>query len=440
MKAKLIFIVLFIMCMFTGCKGEQNVEALGSKLNIINSNKQNNNLNNSNNNNNQQVNKNEDNNIVSGDAIDTKIPINNSQIEKISRDILANMSLEEKIGQLFIVNFELLDNSQGDYYEFREITKKMKKNLEKYNVGGVVFFSRNIETREQTTKFIEKLQANSKIPLFIAVDEEGGEVSRIANNPNMKTTLFPSMSEIGANENEEYVYNMGVTIGNEIKKLGFNLDFAPVADILTNKNNKEIGNRSFGSDTKLVSKMVENFVKGIQEQNISATLKHFPGHGDADSDSHDGAVIVENDIKRLRKVEFLPFKAGIKQGVDFIMISHISISRVTEDTVPASMSKIVLKDIIRKELEFEGVVITDAFNMKAITDNYTTKEAVVESIKNGTDIILMPQNLKQAYNAVLEALEDDIITEKRINESVLRILRTKVKRGIILPDTNLSKK
>lgn len=352
-------------------------------------------------------------------------------------DILNNMTLEEKIGQLFIVDITALSNG---YYKQGNINLNIENSIKKYNVGGVIFFEEDIKTRSQTKNFIKDLQKASKTQMFIAVDEEGGRVARIANNKNMKTTKFPYMSEVGANKKEEYAYDMGATIGSEIKTLGFNLDFAPVADVLTNKSSNGIGNRSFGSDEKLVAKMVKNVVNGLQDANVSATLKHFPGHGDADSDSHDGAVIVENDIKRLRKVEFLPFKAGIKQGVDFIMISHISISRVTEDTVPASMSKIVLKDIIRKELEFEGVVITDAFNMKAITDNYTTKEAVVESIKNGTDIILMPQNLKQAYNAVLEALEDDIITEKRINESVLRILRTKVKRGIILPDTNLSKK
>lgn len=355
----------------------------------------------------------------------------------MAEDILKNMTLEEKIGQLFIVNFELLDDSEGSYYEWRELTDNMKTALDKYKVGGVTFFARNIETREQTMEFINDLQENSRVPLFISVDEEGGDVARIANNTNMKTTVFPSMEVVGELGDEDYAYTIGETIGKEIKELGFNLDFAPVADVKTNEANTEIGNRSFGSDPKLVAKMVKQVVKGLQSQNVSATLKHFPGHGDVSENSHDGSVNVENDIERLRKIDFVPFKAGIKAGVDFIMVSHISISRVTESTEPASLCSLVMQNMLRTELGFEGVIITDAFNMKAITDNYTAGKAAVTAIKSGADVILMPENLEEAYESVLEAVNDGTIKESNIDDSVRRILQLKLKRGIILSNTNL---
>ena len=365
------------------------------------------------------------------------IVTNEAAIMGMAADILENMTLEEKIGQLFMVNLELLDNSEGDYYNHQKLTKEMKKALKKYHVGGVIFFARNISTTKQTKTLIEKLQANSKVPLFISVDEEGGEVARIANNDNMRTTKFPTMEEVGQMADKEYAYNMGETIGKEIKELGFNLNFAPVADVRTNELNTEIGNRSFGSDERLVSEMVVEVVKGLQNQGVSATLKHFPGHGDASKDSHEGAVDVENDINRLRKVELVPFKAGIKAGADLIMVSHISVSRITGTTEPASLSSLVMKDMLRTEMGFDGVIITDAMNMKAITDYCDVKEAAVNCILSGADICLMPQDLPIAYEAVVEAVENGILTEKRINDSVTRILELKIKRGLILSDTDL---
>lgn len=355
----------------------------------------------------------------------------------MARDILKNMTTEEKVGQLFMVNLELLDDSEGNYYEHLKLTKKMKKNLGKYPVGGVILFSRNISTTEQTTKLIKKLQKNSKVPLFVAVDEEGGDVARIANNDNMRTTKFPTMEEVGATADKEYAYNMGATIGKEIKELGFNLDFAPVADVRTNELNTEIGNRSFGDDPDLVADMVVEVVKGLQDQGVSSTLKHFPGHGDASADSHEGAVDVENDINRLRQVELVPFKAGIKAGADLIMVSHISVSKLTGTTEPASLSSLVMKDMLRTEMRFDGIIITDAMDMKAITDYCDPGEAAVTSILSGADICLMPEDLPIAYEAVLKAVEDGVISEKRLEESVTRILELKIKRGIILSDTQL---
>lgn len=373
------------------------------------------------------------------EASSGEIVTDQDAINGMAEEICSHMSLEEKIGQLFIVNMELLDDSQGSFYEFRSVTEPMKEKIKEYPIGGVVFFTRNIDTREQTISFIEELQKETKVPLFISVDEEGGEVARIASNPNMQTTKFPDMEWIGANEDETYAYHMGSTIGSEIKELGFNLNFAPVADVRTNESNTEIGNRSFGNNAKLVSKMVKQVVNGLQEQNISATLKHFPGHGDAGDDSHKGAVNIENDLNRLREIDFVPFKAGIRASVDCIMVSHISISRITESTEPASFSELVIQTILREELGFHGIVITDAMDMKAITERYAPEEASLMAVKAGADIVLMPERLPEAFDSILKAVISGDLEEDRIDESVERILRTKIRRGMIRSNTPLIK-
>lgn len=343
-------------------------------------------------------------------------------------DILNNMTLEEKIGQLFIVDITALSNG---YYKQGNINLNIENSIKKYNVGGVIFFEEDIKTRSQTKNFIKDLQKASKTQMFIAVDEEGGRVARIANNKNMKTTKFPYMSEVGANEKEEYAYDMGVTIGSEIKTLGFNLDFAPVADVLTNKSSNGIGNRSFGSDEKLVAKMVKNVVNGLQDANVSATLKHFPGHGSSSSDSHYGTAVVESDLEKLKKIDFVPFKAGIKAKADFIMVSHISLPNVVGDYTPASLSKVIMTDILRNDLKYKGIIITDALNMKAITNNYSSEDAVIKALKSGADIVLMPSNFSNAYNGLLNEVKNGKIKESFIDKKVKRILKTKIKRKII---------
>lgn len=346
-------------------------------------------------------------------------------------DYLKNMSLKEKVGQLFVVNLELLDDTRGGFYEWKKITKQMKENLEKYHVGGVILFSRNIQKRKQTKKLIRRLQKNAGIPLFVTVDEEGGDVARIGNNEKMKTTTFPTMEEIGQQKDADYVYDMGVTIGQEIGELGFNVDFAPVADVKTSELNKEIGTRSFGDDPAKVSGMVDAFVKGIQSQNVCATLKHFPGQGSSNGDTHQGSVDIDSSISSLRKIDFKPFEAGIEAGADFIMVSHISVSKVTESSEPASMSDLIMTTILRDELRFDGLIVTDAFDMASITDNYTPGEAACGSFKAGADIIVMPQDLDEAYQSVMESIQDGVISEKRLDDSVLRILRLKFQRGIM---------
>lgn len=344
---------------------------------------------------------------------------------------LTHMTTEEKVGQIFMVNLEQMDGRKGNYYEFRKCTKTMQKNIAKYHVGGVILFSRNVHGRKQLTAMTSGLLHSDRTPLFIAVDEEGGRVARVASNKKMKTTKFPSAEEIGKTENDEYTYEMGKTIGYEIRQLGFNVDFAPVADVRTSELNKEIGDRSFGSDPDKVAGYVSAFIQGLDKAGISGTVKHFPGQGSSSGDTHKESVDIDSSIARLRKTDFVPFESGIEAGADFVMVSHISVSKVTESATPASMSDLIMRTILRDELGFQKIIITDAFDMASITEYYTSAEAAYNAFKAGVDIILMPQNFEEAYEEILSKVTDGTIPMERLDSSVLRILAIKIQRGIL---------
>lgn len=363
--------------------------------------------------------------------------LDEATLEGMAEDITDEMSLKNKIGQLFMVSLYSLD--QADSKNQTKITSEMKETLKKYPVGGVVLFSKNMKTAKQTRQLISDLQDASYVPLFVAVDEEGGEVSRVASNDKMNVTHYPSARKIGETYDDQQIEDMGKNQSKELKALGFNMNFAPVADVLTNADNIEIGDRSFGSDAGKVADIISTLVKSMQKQQISATLKHFPGSGDTNGDTHTGSIKTEQSIQELRKTDFLPFQAGIKAKTDAIMVSHLMLANVTDEEEPSSLSKRVVTDILRKELEYDGMIITDAMNMKSITDNYSAGEAAVKAIQAGNDIVVMPENLKKAYKAVKIALRNGTIKESQIDDSVERIIYTKLKRGEIPPDTDLLK-
>ena len=355
-------------------------------------------------------------------------------LEGMAQDVLDQMTLEEKIGQLFIVCTDSLDFSAET-----AVTEEMKENLDRYQPGGVIFYSFNIDNREQVTTFIRDMQEQVKIPLFIAVDEEGGKVARIANNEKMGTTSFPTMKEIGDSGAVSQAIVLGETIGREISALGFNLDFAPVADVMSKEANTEIGERSFGSDPELVADMCVEVVKGLQKNNVCATLKHFPGQGSSEEDTHKGFADMDVTIEQLRKSDFIPFQKGIEAGVDLIMTSHVAMSEVTGNDLPSSLSSIVVHDILREELRYENLIITDAMNMKSITKFYDADEAAVMALQAGNDMILMPDDFTLAVSGIQDAVDQGQITEEQIDDSVIRILKTKIKRGIISRDSDYFK-
>lgn len=358
--------------------------------------------------------------------------IDDIMMSNLVADVMEDMTLEQKIGQLFIVCTDSLD-----FHAETEMTDTMQKNLETLQPGGIIFFSFNLENREQITKFITEMQNTAAIPMFMSVDEEGGTVARVANTEGMKTTKFPPMAEIGATGDPEEARKVGETIGKDLSLLGFNLDFAPVADLSTNTENTEIGARSFGSDPALVSDMVSAEVRGLQDEGVSATLKHFPGQGDTGEDTHRGYVNLDTTIDRLRNMEFQPFEAGIKAGTDLIMTSHVAVTNLTQSEVPSSLSPLMVTDILRNELQYDNIIITDAMNMKVITKFYDSAQAAVMALEAGNDMILMPDDFEEAVNGVKEAVDSGELSKKTIDRAVERIIKIKIRRGILPLDSEL---
>ena len=342
-----------------------------------------------------------------------------------AKTILDGMSLEEKIWQLFIVDIDQLTGVKST-----TVSGDTTKNaIEKKPVGGVIYYADNLENRAQTVEMICKLQSYSRFELFIGVDEEGGDVTRLGGRSDFDVTDFGPMYDVG-NTNE--AYNVGETLGKQLRELGFNLDFAPVADVWTNEENQVIGKRAFSTEPDKAANMVRNCVGGFKEANLLCTLKHFPGHGDTKADSHKGSVSSEKTLDELQKCELIPFRAGIDAGAPLVMMGHITLPNVAgAEEVPATLSKAIVTDLLRNEMGFQGLVVTDAMNMGAITDRYDPDEAAVLAIQAGVDLILMPDDLDKAFQGIQKAVENGDLSEERIDESVLRILETKLRYNII---------
>lgn len=340
------------------------------------------------------------------------------------QEYLDTMTLREKVLQMFLVTPEQL-TGMGRVTAAGETTRDALIDLP---VGGVIYFADNLEDRQQVTSMIENIQSFSKIGLFIAVDEEGGPVARVGNHPEMGTTAFGPMGNVETNEE---AYAVGNTIGREIGELGFNLDFAPVADVNTNPMNPVIGSRAFSSDPEKAAQLVAACVEGFRDSGMLCTLKHFPGHGDTISDSHYGGAETGKNLEQLQECEFLPFAAGIEAGADCVMVGHISVPEVTGDDLPATLSKSIVTDLLQEQLQFEGLIITDSMQMGAISNHFSSGDAAVLAVRAGVDIILMPYDLNAALEGILEAVEAGQIPEERIDESVYRILSAKQQIGLL---------
>lgn len=351
-----------------------------------------------------------------------------TEVQKLELEIdniLKEMSLDDKVSQLFFVTPESLTGVEVAI----QAGDAMKNALSEYAVGGIILFSQNIQGEEQLKTMLSNLHAYSRYPLFTGVDEEGGPlVARIANSGTISVPTFPNMNEIGNSGDSEQAYRVGTTIGSYLKELGFNLDFAPVADVATNPNNPIIGVRSFGSDALLVSQMVEKEVVGMQDQGVSAVIKHFPGHGDTAEDSHAEMAVSYKTIEELRNTEFLPFQAGINANVDMVMVGHIAVPNITGDHTPSTLSHQMITGYLREELGYEGIVITDSMSMGAIVNYYNAAQAAVMVLQAGGDMILMPQDFYAARQAILDAVSNNTLSEERIDESLRRIYRVKLAR------------
>ena len=342
----------------------------------------------------------------------------------IAAAYLENMTLREKVLQRFMVAPEQLTDGTA----VTECGEALQQAIQENPVGGIICFAQNLVDREQSIALLADLQASASTGLFLAVDEEGGLVSRVGSNAAMGATCFGPMGDVSS---EDEAYNVGLTIGNDLKALGFNLDFAPVADVNSNPSNPVIGTRAFSDDPQETADLVAACVSGFRDSGILCTLKHFPGHGDTDTDSHYGEAKTMKTQSELESCELIPFAAGIAAGAELVMVGHITAPNITGETEPASLSHYFVTELLRNSMGFEGVIITDSMRMEAITDSYSAGEAALLAMEAGCDIVLMPDDLEAAVTAVVEAIENGSMSESDLDSSVLRILTLKAELGLL---------
>lgn len=337
-----------------------------------------------------------------------------------AEELLAGMSLREKLCQLMIVRPEVL-TGESPVTAAGETTRLA---LEQYPVGGLIYSVDNLVTQEQTREMIENTQSYSKIPLIISADEEGGNVGRLMYK--LGTTFIHSMYSY-KDMGEDTAYQNALTIGTDMVSCLFNTDFAPVADVWTNPANTVIGDRAYSDEFGQASELVAAAVRGFTESGVICCVKHFPGHGDTSTDTHEGAAAVDKSLEELRAGEFLPFEAGIEAGVDMVMVGHITVTAVDDE--PATISHEVITGLLREELGWDGVVVTDSLDMGALA-GYKIGEVCVKYLEAGGDIMLGIPDLAAALTALETAVTEGRLTEQRIDESALRVLMLKLSHGI----------
>ena len=349
--------------------------------------------------------------------------------------MLKSMTLREKVGQMFIIRPDQLVTSlapasthTSKASKVKSFSQEMLDTLKDYPAGGFIIFDKNIESSTQIKNFTAKMREVSKYLPFVAIDEEGGQVTRLAGSTDkgIRVKTYRSMGAIGKTGDPANALEAGQTIGKYLEEYGFNLDFAPVADINTNPRNVIIGDRAFGSDPNLAAGMVCAFIDGLHESSVLSCVKHFPGHGDTTADTHYGSVSVKKTWDQLKEAELIPFAASF-DTTDFVMTAHINLPNVTSDGLPASLSKELITGKLRGEMGFKGLVTTDSLAMDAITGPYGQGESAVLAVEAGVDVLLMPLDYTTSFDAVVEAVESGSIPESRIDESVLRILQAKAK-------------
>ena len=335
-------------------------------------------------------------------------------VEKTVEEKLSNMTLDEKIGQMLIIFY------RNDKYD-----STLESSLKTVKPGGFILFKENFSNYNDSLELIKKIKESSDIPMFISIDQEGGKVQRLIELEDKEITRIPAMYYVGEANDTKLTKDVGKVIGEELRVFGINMDFAPVMDIYENKDNVVIGKRSFGTDYKTVSKHALALGEGLKETGIIPVYKHFPGHGNTSEDSHYYLPVVKKTKEELLKDDLLPFMDAIKNNEDIIMIGHLAVPDITGDNTPASLSRELITDLLKKELGFKGLVVTDALNMGAISNNYTWEEIYVKAVNAGVDILLMPPSSKDALKTIRQAVDKGLISESTINESVRKILTLK---------------
>lgn len=329
-------------------------------------------------------------------------------------EMIQQLTLEEKIGQLLMVGME-----------GTTVSEHSRMLIEKYHVGGMILFNDNIQNMDQTLSLLNDLKAinENNIPLFLSLDQEGGRVSRLP----AEIVKFPAAGNIGTSDDRQLANEIGEMMGNAVAAFGFNMNYAPVLDINSNPQNPVIGDRAFGSTAQIVTDLGVATMKGIQSQQVIPVVKHFPGHGDTSVDSHLQLPEVEKGQGQLEEFELIPFASAIEQGADVVMVAHILMSQL-DNQYPASLSEAVISGLLREDLQFDGVVITDDMTMGGITENFDMAEAAVKSLQAGSDIIMVAHeyaNVASVFEALKTAVENGDISEIDLDQHVYRILELK---------------
>ncbi|MFQ6070665.1 MAG: glycoside hydrolase family 3 protein [Candidatus Aminicenantales bacterium] len=334
------------------------------------------------------------------------------------RKTLARMSVEEKIGQMIAWRYSgYFVNRQSEY--FRELEKLIVKR----GIGGLIIFGGNVYETAMLTNAFQRL---ARIPLLIASDFERG-----AGNQIRGAIEFPPLMAMGATRSEEFVYLMGKITALEGRAMGIHMTYAPVVDVNINPENPIINTRSFGEDPELVSRLAKAFIKGCQENGLIATAKHYPGHGDTDLDSHSYLPTVRGDLERLERVELYPFRKAVEAGVQAVMTAHLYVPALDPTPqLPATLSKNIITDILRKKFGFKGLIVTDSMGMGGITKHYEPEEAAIMAVKAGVDMVLLPPETEKVIEALIEAVKGGKISERRVDASVRRILEAKARLGL----------
>lgn len=340
--------------------------------------------------------------------------------------VVAGMTLEQKVAQMFIVTPDGLTGTNGATV----VGNKTKSAYAAYPVGGLIYEKDNVQTKEQLQAMLEAMKSLSidtiALPIFLGVEEEGGKASMIASKTPIDVENIKNMSEIGAAADTDAAYKAGQTIGSYLQDLGFNMNFAPVADILSDSANAAMENRSFGSDGETAGSMVVSVLDGLAENNVMGVVKYFPGYGSTSGDGTEGPVSTDKTLEELKMSELVPFRLAIDEGTDFVIVGHVSVPNIIGNELPSSLSEYMITQVLRKDMGFSSIVVTDAMDKKAITNSYESAEAAVMAVNAGADIILMPEDFKEAYEGVLEAVKSGEISVERINTSLVRIVKAKL--------------
>lgn len=357
--------------------------------------------------------------VISEPDVEVAVP-EVDPLEEALKAQIAEMTVEDKVAGLFFVTPESI-TGVGTAIKAGDGTKTA---LEEFKVGGIIYFKKNIQNAEQIKEMIANTQSYMETRLFFGVNEEGGDVSSVS--AKLDVSDVETAETLGQNDSTDATYETGKTIGTYLKELGFNVNFAPVADVKTDAENKLLGDRSFGGDAATVASHVGAMVKGMEETGVSAGVKAFPGIGSANKDPEDGLAITERTLDEMQSAEFLSFQSAITENADFIMVSNVATPQLVGGAyVPCSLSKNIVKDILRDQLGYEGIIITAPLDEVAVTDYYTASEATIMAIQAGVDMVLMPANFEEAYYGLLAEVLEGNISEERIDESLLRIYKVK---------------